>query len=121
MRSKREQLGEAIIGKTTKKSEPAASIPFHRWRRLSLLLYQLSTLYSNPGITLVCYQSVSGIYLQIHCTEIPECCIKIPDEVPAEVCLGYKYKDDTILFPCSSFGPGFEYRQARSIPGFKCR
>jgi hypothetical protein len=23
---------------------------------------------------------------------------------------GYKYKDDTILFPCIAFGPGFEYK-----------
>jgi hypothetical protein len=33
----------------------------------------------------------------------------------------YKHKDDTILFPCISFDPGFEYKQARSISGFKCR
>ena len=32
------------------------------------------TLQSNPGITLVCYESVSGIYLHIRCTEIPESC-----------------------------------------------
>jgi hypothetical protein len=46
---------------------------------------------------------------------------KNPDEVPAEVYPGYKYKDDTILFPCINFGPGFEYKQALQIPGFKCR
>jgi hypothetical protein len=27
-----------------------------------------------------------------------------------KVCPGYKYKDDAILFPCISFGPGFEYK-----------
>jgi hypothetical protein len=29
---------------------------------------------------------------------------------------GYKYKDDTILFPCISFCPGFEYKQ---LGGFR--
>jgi hypothetical protein len=37
-------------------------------------------------------------------------------QVSAEVCPGYKYKDDTILFPCISFGPGFEYKQ---LSGFR--
>jgi hypothetical protein len=26
-------------------------------------------------------------------------------------CSGYKYKDDTILFACLAFCPGFEYKQ----------
>ncbi len=68
------------------------------------------TLYSNPGITLVLFPGFNYRFIT-----------KIPDEVPAEVCPGYKYKDDTILFPCISFGPEFEYKQARPTPRFKCR
>jgi hypothetical protein len=33
----------------------------------------------------------------------------------------YKYKDDTILFPCVSFRPGFEYKQLGEFRDFKCR
>src|SRR5260370_34483446 len=68
------------------------------------------TLHLIPGITLVCFQSFSGIQLHCHCTKIPDSCTQNPDEVPAEVCPGYKYKDDAILFPCIGFGPGFEYK-----------
>jgi hypothetical protein len=35
---------------------------------------------------------------------------RVHSKVSAEVCPGYKYKDDTILFPCISFCPGFEYK-----------
>ena len=41
---------------------------------------------------------------------------KTRTKVSAEVCSGYKYKDDTILFPCISFDPGFEYKQ---LSGFR--
>jgi hypothetical protein len=41
---------------------------------------------------------------------------RVHSKVSAEVCPGYKYKDDTILFPCVSFGPGFEYKQ---LGGFR--
>jgi hypothetical protein len=40
----------------------------------------------------------------------PDSCTQNPDEVPGEVCPGYKYKSDTILFPSIGFGPGFEYK-----------
>jgi hypothetical protein len=33
------------------------------------------------------------------------------DKVSAKVSTGYKYKDDTILFACIGFCPGFEYKQ----------
>ena len=36
---------------------------------------------------------------------------RVHSKVPAEVCPGYKHKDDTILFPCIGFGPAFEYNQ----------
>jgi hypothetical protein len=39
-----------------------------------------------------------------------------PDEVHAEVCPGYKYKDATMLFACISVGLGFEYKQ---LGGFR--
>ena len=68
------------------------------------------TLHLIPGITLVCFQSFSGIQLHYHCTKIPESCTQNPDEIPAEVCPGYKYKDDTILFPCVGFCPGSKYK-----------
>jgi hypothetical protein len=42
------------------------------------------------------------------CTKIPDSCTQNPDEVPGEVCPGYKYKSDTILFQSIGFGPGFE-------------
>jgi hypothetical protein len=32
------------------------------------------TLHSNPGITLFCFQSFSGIEVHCRCTEIPDCC-----------------------------------------------
>jgi hypothetical protein len=32
------------------------------------------TLHLIPGITFVCFQSFSGIYLHCHCTEIPDYC-----------------------------------------------
>jgi hypothetical protein len=40
-----------------------------------------------------------------------------PGGVPAEVCPGYKYKDDTILSLCINFGPGFEYKQLGGFRG----
>ena len=45
-----------------------------------------------------------------HCTKIPDSCTQNPDEVPGEVCPGYQYKSDTILFQSIGFGPGFEYK-----------
>jgi hypothetical protein len=49
-------------------------------------------LHSNPGIAHVCYQSVSEIYLQIHCTEFAECCTKNPDEGQLKVVPGFLCK-----------------------------
>jgi hypothetical protein len=35
---------------------------------------------------------------------------RVHSKVPGEVCPGYKYKSDIILFPSIGFGPGFEYK-----------
>jgi hypothetical protein len=43
-------------------------------------------------------------------TKIPENCTQNPDEVPREVCPGYNYKSDTILFRSIDLRPGFDYK-----------
>jgi hypothetical protein len=49
-------------------------------------------LHSKPGMTLVCFQSLSGFSMHSHCTEIPDCCTKSSDEVRAKVCPGFRCK-----------------------------
>jgi hypothetical protein len=43
-----------------------------------------------------------------------------PGRVPGEVCPGYKYKSDIILFPSIGFGPGFEYKPLDEFRDLKC-
>jgi hypothetical protein len=68
------------------------------------------TLHLNPGITLICFNPSLGFNCIVTALKSRTVAPKTRDEVPAEVCPGYKYKDDTILFPCIGFGPGFEYK-----------
>ena len=57
------------------------------------------------GIALVCFQSFSEIQLKSRTVAK-----KTPTKFLLKFVRDISTKDDTILFPCISFGPGFEYR-----------
>jgi hypothetical protein len=75
------------------------------------------TLHSNPGMMDVCFQYISGLYLQNDCIESPELCIQTPDKVPAEVRPGFNCNNDLIPFPSNRLIPAFEYKRPRKFRG----